>query len=448
MPRLNNNEADITLVKQTGTVLTVCADQTYVDGDPVFNLSVQGGTTAAGSASADVDVSSTQGTAGGTNISGVIGTKASSEPSSGYYIRMDATGSGNSQVSTAGWIGAGSMATASASATKYFPIDAGSVTQNAPTINTSTGLVTAIASTTAGYVPNEQAADSNTLQLPTQAAQTINTSNSDQSIPAGKYLTGAQTIKAVTTSGISAANIKDGVTVKVGDANDDDRIAGVTGTFTDASTVSAGQTAAGAANIMSGYSAWVDGAEVQGSLAAKTASDVTVNADTVTIPAGAYASQVTKTVASGSVTENTPTIDASTGVVTATATVVEGYVEDGTETATLNLATHPGATVTPTRSIQTVSTGSKWCTGDVSVAAIPSDYYLLGEIFPIGSFYANTTGTDPAVTLQFGTWTLVRSIPYRWMDVAINEWDSYEENDDWSFSNHVSEDVYVFQRTA
>ena len=343
MPRLNNNEADITLVKQTGTVLTVCADQTYVDGDPVFNLSVQGGTTAAGSASADVDVSSTQGTAGGTNISGVIGTKASSEPSSGYYIRMDATGSGNSQVSTAGWIGAGSMATASASATKYFPIDAGSVTQNAPTINTSTGLVTAIASTTAGYVPNEQAADSNTLQLPTQAAQTINTSNSDQSIPAGKYLTGAQTIKAVTTSGISAANIKDGVTVKVGDANDDDRIAGVTGTFTDASTVSAGQTAAGAANIMSGYSAWVDGAEVQGSLAAKTASDVTVNADTVTIPAGAYASQVTKTVASGSVTENTPTIDASTGVVTATATVVEGYVDGGTETATLNLATHSGA---------------------------------------------------------------------------------------------------------
>lgn len=274
MPRLNNNEADITLVKQTGTVLTVCADQTYVDGDPVFNLSVQGGTTAAGSASADVDVSSTQGTAGGTNISGVIGTKASSEPSSGYYIRMDATGSGNSQVSTAGWIDAGSMATASASVTKYFPIDAGSVTQNAPTINTSTG------------------------------------------------------------------------------------------------------------------------------------------------------------------------------VVTATATVEEGYVEDGTETATLNLATHPGATVTPTRSIQTVSTGSKWCTGDVSVAAIPSDYYLLGEIFPIGSFYANTTGTDPAVTLQFGTWTLVRSIPYRWMDVAINEWDSYEENDDWSFSNHVSEDVYVFQRTA
>ena len=53
-------------------------------------------------------------------------------------------------------------------------------------------------------------------------------------------MTGAQTIKAVATSGISAGNIKDGVVVKVGDSGDDDRIVGVTGTFTDASTVSSG----------------------------------------------------------------------------------------------------------------------------------------------------------------------------------------------------------------
>ena len=98
------------------------------------------------------------------------------------------------------------------------------------------------------------------------AATTYNVSATDQTIAAGQYLSGAQTIRAVVLSNLSAANIKKGVTVKVGDAGDDDRIAAVAGTFTDASTVSSGQEAASAAEIRSGYSAWVDGAEVQGTL--------------------------------------------------------------------------------------------------------------------------------------------------------------------------------------
>lgn len=65
-----------------------------------------------------------------------------------------------------------------------------------------------------------------------KSAATYNTSTTDQTISAGQYLSGAQTIKAVTTENISAANIKQGVTVKVGDANDDDRILSVTGTYT------------------------------------------------------------------------------------------------------------------------------------------------------------------------------------------------------------------------
>ena len=65
----------------------------------------------------------------------------------------------------------------------------------------------------------------------TKAATTYNTSTSDQTIASGTYLTGAQTIKAVTTSNIAAGNIKKGVAVKVGDANSAGRIANVTGTF-------------------------------------------------------------------------------------------------------------------------------------------------------------------------------------------------------------------------
>lgn len=98
-----------------------------------------------------------------------------------------------------------------------------------------------------------------------KAAATYNTSGSDQTIAAGQYLAGAQTIRKVTTQNIEAANIRKGVVVKVGDAGSAGRIKNVTGTFTDASSVSSGQSAAGANQILSGYSAWVDGNEVQGS---------------------------------------------------------------------------------------------------------------------------------------------------------------------------------------
>lgn len=64
-----------------------------------------------------------------------------------------------------------------------------------------------------------------------QAAQTIYPSSSDQSIAADKYLTGAQTIKGVTTTNLSAANIKKDVVVQVGDSADPDRIISVTGTY-------------------------------------------------------------------------------------------------------------------------------------------------------------------------------------------------------------------------
>jgi hypothetical protein len=123
--------------------------------------------------------------------------------------------------------------------------------------------------TAAGYISSGTAGNSSvslTASVTTLGATTYNTSSSNQTIASGTYLTGTQTIRAVTTSGISAANIKSGVTVNVGDSADADRIVGVTGTFTSSSTVSSGQTAAAAGQILSGYSAWVNGSEVQGSL--------------------------------------------------------------------------------------------------------------------------------------------------------------------------------------
>lgn len=96
-------------------------------------------------------------------------------------------------------------------------------------------------------------------------SMTIATADRYINIPAGYYGTASwYRFRGVVTSGIQAKNIKDGAVISVGDTGNATRIANMTGTFTDASTVSSGQTAATASEIMQGYSAWVDGVEVQG----------------------------------------------------------------------------------------------------------------------------------------------------------------------------------------
>lgn len=88
--------------------------------------------------------------------------------------------------------------------------------------------------TTAGYVSSGTAGNSNvslTASVTTQGAQTLHPGTTDQTITGSKYLTGTQTFKAVTTSNLTADNIKSGVTVKIGDSTDDDCVASVTGTY-------------------------------------------------------------------------------------------------------------------------------------------------------------------------------------------------------------------------
>lgn len=69
-----------------------------------------------------------------------------------------------------------------------------------------------------------------TQSLVTKAAHTYGASTSDQTIAANQYLTGAQTIKAVTQNGLSAGNIKNGVTVTV--ASNGTNLFSVTGSYT------------------------------------------------------------------------------------------------------------------------------------------------------------------------------------------------------------------------
>ena len=264
------------------------------------------------------------------------------------------------------------------------------ITSN-PTIsvNSSTGVITASNSKTqdvtptvsAGYVTGGTSgtitvSGSNTSNLTTQAAQTIYPSTSDQTIASGKYLTGTQTIKAVTTTNLSAGNIKSGVTVKVGDSADDDRVASVTGSY---SGIDVSDTTAAASDVRTGkYFYTAAGTKTQGSLANGSA---TTPATTVTA-------------------NPTISVNSSTGVITATAsatksvtpTVSAGYVSSGTAgtitvsgSNTSNLTTKGATTYTPTTTDQTIAsgtylTGTQTIVGDANLVAgnIKKDVAIFG----------------------------------------------------------------------
>lgn len=98
-------------------------------------------------------------------------------------------------------------------------------------INSSGDVTFEMEIDTGGYIGAGTYSVTDSGAVTVQAAQTIYPSASDQSIASGKYLTGAQTIKGVTYSGLDAGNIKKDVVVKIGDSSDDDRILSVTGTY-------------------------------------------------------------------------------------------------------------------------------------------------------------------------------------------------------------------------
>ena len=135
-----------------------------------------------------------------------------------------------------------------------------------------------------------------------------------------------------------------------------------------------------AAALLSGYTAHDNtGTAVSGSIATKTSSDLSASGDTVTVPAGYYASQATKAVASTTHPNPTVSVNSSTGLITASHTQTAGYVSAGTTTATEQLSVKTssdleksGATVTapagyyPSSASATVSSGSATAPASIS----------------------------------------------------------------------------------
>ena len=383
----------ITLTKKSGTTLTLSTDDKYVDKDIEFTLGVQSGTGVANTASADANVVS--GSSAG-DIGASIGTKTSAQPASGYFIRVDASGSGSSKVTTAGWLDTGALPAASTTATSYFPVTGATVTQNAPTINTSTGVVSATSTTTAGYTPAQTTA-ANTLALSTQAAKTVTPTESEQTaVSAGKYTTGNVKVGAISSTYVGSAIPQndsddlsvDGATVTAPAGYYATSASKTIGSGTVSASVSsntsgsASMSATGFTPLASGTSAFYVTlsttagkvkAKAQGATAgyittstsnetAETSVSVSGNGNKIYIPAG-------------SVTQNAPTIDTTTGVVSATSSMTAGYINAGTSASnSLSLSTQAGKTVTPTESTQTAVSAGKYTLGAVKVGAISSTY--------------------------------------------------------------------------
>ena len=147
----------------------------------------------------------------------------------------------------------------------------------------------------------------------------------------------------------------------------------------------------GGGKMLSGVTAYADGTKYTGSIATKTGSDLSASGDTVTVPAGYYASQQTKAVAAGSATAPATISGTSASVSTGTNTltlsksisntpqVTAGYVSSGTAgtsavSLTASVTTKAAATIMPGTSDQTIAsgtylTGAQTISGDADLVA-------------------------------------------------------------------------------
>lgn len=148
-----------------------------------------------------------------------------------------------------------------------------------------------------------------------------------------------------------------------------------------------------------------DGTGVTGSIATKTASDLSASGDTVSVPAGYYASGASKAVASG--TEGTPvatkgTVSSHSVTVTPSVTNVAGYISGGSKTGTA-VTVSASELVSGTKSITANGTNidvTDYAAVDVSVSGGVTVDSL--NVTSNGTYTAETGHAYSPVTVNVG----------------------------------------------
>ena len=176
--------------------------------------------------------------------------------------------------------------------------------------------------------------------------------------------------------------------------------------------------------MLSNVTAYADGVKYTGTIPTKAQSDLTASGDTVTVPAGYYASQATKAVAAGSA--KVPSTISGTGAsitavqstqirldkeLTLTPEVVAGYVSSGTARAvTVSLSAgaivKQATTYTPSTSDQTIPSGS-FCAGGQTIYG---DANLVASNIKSGVSIFGVAGSLTAATVSQDASTKVLTI--------------------------------------
>lgn len=176
--------------------------------------------------------------------------------------------------------------------------------------------------------------------------------------------------------------------------------------------------------MLSGNTAYANGVKYTGSIATKTGTDISASGDTVTVPAGYYASQQTKAVAAGSATGPATVSGSSASVSTGTNTltlsktvsitpvVSAGYVSAGTAanasvSLTASVTTKAAATITPSTSNQEIAagtylTGKQTISGDANLVAgnIKSGVSIFGVAGSLTSATVSQDSTTKVLTIS------------------------------------------------
>lgn len=202
-----------------------------------------------------------------------------------------------------------------------------------------------------------------------------------------------------------------------------------------------------AGSMVSGTTAHdASGAAITGTITTQPGYALTLTEKTtyasVDAPAGYYPSGGSYTLNYSTSAGTSAGITPNTGVVDYGVTVAKGYLASNKSfSGTLQLSTVAGTTITPTRSEQTAAAKWKWTTGDIKVAAIPSAYKTLEEIYPVDSLWATYDDTaNPATELGFGTWTQVSPIQ--------PTWNRLKQTTTWAAMQVDAPTVFVWQRTS